>query len=92
MQEGIQKGREEGIREGIQKGIRKGREEGIKRGLKEALLSDIQTKFRKTPTSIKKEIMRIDDVDRLRLLKKEVIKSKTLKEFEKKLKSLDNSR
>ncbi|MDW8087902.1 MAG: hypothetical protein RMJ45_07960, partial [Candidatus Calescibacterium sp.] len=80
----------------MQKGIRKGREEGIiegiKRGLKEALLSDIQTKFRKTPTSIKKEIMRIDDVDRLRLLKKEVIKSKTLKEFEKKLKSLDNSR
>ncbi|MCS7213704.1 MAG: hypothetical protein NZ927_05740 [Candidatus Calescibacterium sp.] len=78
-----QEGKQEGLEEGIQ--------QGIKKGLREALLLDIRIKFGKISKSIKKEIMRIDDVNKLRLLKKEVIKSKTLKEFEKKLKSINNS-
>ncbi|MCX7735000.1 MAG: hypothetical protein N2254_09630, partial [bacterium] len=96
MQEGIQKGRKEGVqkgrKEGIREGIKKGIMEGIRKGLKEALLSDVKFKFGRVSKLIKKEIMQIDDINKLRFLKKEVLKSRTLKEFEKKLKSADRGR
>ncbi|MDW8087761.1 MAG: hypothetical protein RMJ45_07250, partial [Candidatus Calescibacterium sp.] len=66
--------------------------EGVKKGLKEALVSVIQVKFGKISKSIKKEIMEIDDVDKLRFLKREIMKAKTLKEFEKKLRTIKHSR
>ncbi|MDW8086504.1 MAG: hypothetical protein RMJ45_00765, partial [Candidatus Calescibacterium sp.] len=77
--------------EGKQKGLEEGIQKGRKEGLKEALLFAIRIKFGKISRSIKKEIIHIDDVDKLRLLKKEVIKARTLKEFEKKIKSVNHS-
>ncbi|MCX7734212.1 MAG: Rpn family recombination-promoting nuclease/putative transposase [bacterium] len=90
--EGIQKGRKEGIREGIRKGIKQGIIEGMKKGLKEAILSVIKVKFGKTPSSIRKVIMHTDDIDKLRLMKKEILRSKTLKEFEIKIRSTNHDR
>ncbi|MCS7214333.1 MAG: hypothetical protein NZ927_08995, partial [Candidatus Calescibacterium sp.] len=60
--------------------------------LKEGLLSAIEVKFGKTPSSIRKVIMHTDDIDKLRSLKKELLKAKTLKEFERKLRSTNNNR
>ncbi|MCS7213834.1 MAG: Rpn family recombination-promoting nuclease/putative transposase [Candidatus Calescibacterium sp.] len=93
-QEGLEKGMKEGLEKGIQKGIQKGRKEGIKeglrRGLKEALLYDIRFKFGKVSLSIKKRIMQIDDIEKLRFLKRLVLKARTLKEFEEKFKSINH--
>ncbi|MCS7213035.1 MAG: hypothetical protein NZ927_02265 [Candidatus Calescibacterium sp.] len=79
---------QEGKQEGIQKWIQEGTRRGIKEGTREALLLDIRTKFSKVPGLIRKEIEGIEDVNRLRILKSEVVKSRTLKEFERKLRSL----
>ncbi|MCS7213391.1 MAG: hypothetical protein NZ927_04130 [Candidatus Calescibacterium sp.] len=88
---GIQEGRKEGIREGIRKGIKQGIIEGMKKGLKEAILSVIKVKFGKTPSSIRKVIMHTDDIDKLRLMKKEILRSKTLREFEKRIRSMNHN-
>jgi predicted transposase YdaD len=67
-------GREEGLKEGERIGIVK----GLKEGLKEGILGIIQVKFGSSKVKqIKNLLDKINDIKRLKKIKKEVIKSET---------------
>jgi len=87
-------GFEEGKKAGEEKGILKGKKEGVREGLKEAILLDFELKFgngelRKNKINeLKKLLSEIDDIRRLRRIKKLIFSAKTPDEFIKKIKSL----
>jgi predicted transposase YdaD len=71
-------GREEGLKEGERIGIVK----GLKEGLKEGILGIIQVKFGSSKVKqIKNLLDKINDIKRLKKIKKEVIKSETWEDF-----------
>jgi predicted transposase YdaD len=92
-QKGFEKGKKEGLREGEKRGIVKGLEKGEKRGLikglKKAILLDVKLKFGSQKVEqIKSLLDKINDINRLEKIKKEVIKSEKWDDF---LKALKNS-
>jgi hypothetical protein len=81
-------GKEEGLKEGKQKGLKEGEKRGIEKGLKEglkrAILVDIKLKFGSQKVrQIKKLLDKINDINRLEKIKKEVIISETWEDFSK---------
>jgi predicted transposase YdaD len=71
-------GKEEGEKEGEQRGIVK----GLKEGLKEGILGIIQVKFGSSKAKLIKSLLdRVNDINRLEKIKKEVIKAKTWDDF-----------
>jgi predicted transposase YdaD len=89
-------GREEGIKEGIKEGERrglvKGLKEGLIKGLKEAILLDIQLKFgSQKEKQIKNILDKVNDINRLKKIKKEVIKAENWEDFSKVFRKLSFS-
>jgi predicted transposase YdaD len=89
-------GREEGIKEGIKEGERrglaKGLKEGLIKGLKEAILLDIQLKFgSQKEKQIKNLLDKVNDINRLKKIKKEVIKAENWEDFSKVFRKLSFS-
>jgi hypothetical protein len=89
-------GREEGIKEGIKEGERrglvKGLKEGLIKGLKEAILLDIQLKFgSQKEKQIKNILDKVNDIKRLKKIKKEVIRAENWKDFSKVFRKLSFS-
>jgi predicted transposase YdaD len=85
-------GKEEGLKEGEQrgliKGLKQGKQEGLKEGLKEGILGIIQVKFGSSKAKLIKNLLdKINDINRLEKIKKEVIKAKTWDDFIKLLKN-----
>jgi hypothetical protein len=77
-------GKEEGLKEGKQKGLKEGEKRGIEKGLKRAILVDIKLKFGSQKVrQIKKLLDKINDINRLEKIKKEVIISETWEDFSK---------
>jgi hypothetical protein len=81
-------GKQEGLREGEKRGIVKGLEQGEKRGiikgLKKAILLDIQLKFGSSKAKqIKNLLDKINDINRLEKIKKEVIRAENWEDFTK---------
>jgi predicted transposase YdaD len=81
-------GKEEGLKEGKQKGLKEGEKRGIEKGLKEglkrAILVDIKLKFGSQKVrQVKKLLDKINDINRLEKIKKEVIISETWEDFSK---------
>jgi flagellar biosynthesis/type III secretory pathway protein FliH len=81
-------GKEEGLKEGKQKGLKEGEKRGIEKGLKEglkrAIVVDIKLKFGSQKVrQIKKLLDKINDINRLEKIKKEVIISETWEDFSK---------
>ena len=75
-------GKEEGLKEGEQRGIVKGLKQGKKEGLKEGILGIIQVKFGSSKAKLIKNLLdKINDINRLEKIKKEVIKAKTWDDF-----------
>jgi len=71
-------GREEGLKEGLKEGERIGIVKGLKEGLKEGILGIIQVKFGSSKVKQVKNLLdKINDIKRLKKIKKEVIKSET---------------
>jgi predicted transposase YdaD len=94
-QKGFEKGKKEGLREGekrgIVKGLEKGEKRGILKGLKKAILLDVELKFGSSKArQIKNLLDKINDINRLEKIKKEVIKSEKWDDFFKALKTLNS--
>jgi predicted transposase YdaD len=82
-------GKEEGLKEGEQRGIEKGKQEGLKEGLRKAILLDIEVKFGISKVrQIKRLLDKMNEIDKLEKLKKELIRAKTWEDF---VKSVKNS-
>jgi predicted transposase YdaD len=79
-----------GEKEGEKRGIEKGKQEGLKEGLKKAILVDIEEKFGISKTRrIKKLLDKINEINRLEKIKREVIRAKTWEDF---VRSIKNSK
>ena len=75
-------GEKEGEKRGIVKGLEKGEKRGIIKGLKKAILLDVQLKFGSSKArQIKKLLDKINNINRLEKIKKEVIKSENWEDF-----------
>jgi len=79
----------EGLKEGEQRGIEKGKQEGLKEGLRKAILLDIEAKFGISKVrQIKRLLDKMNEIDKLEKVKKELIRAKTWEDF---VKSIKNS-
>jgi len=88
LKEGEQMGLVKGLKEGEKRGLEKGKKEGLKegliKGLKEAILLDIQLKFgSQKEKQIKNLLDKVNDIKRLKKIKKEVIKAENWEDFSK---------
>jgi predicted transposase YdaD len=91
-QKGFEKGKKEGLKEGEQRRIIKGLKQGKQEGLKEGILGIIQVKFGSSKAKlIKKLLDKINDINRLEKIKKEVIKAETWEDFSKVFRKLSFS-
>jgi hypothetical protein len=93
LKEGEQRGLVKGLKEGEKRGLEKGKKEGLKegliKGLKKAVLLDIQLKFgSQKAKQIKNLLDKINDINHLEKIKKEVIRAETWENF---VKSIKNS-
>jgi predicted transposase YdaD len=85
---GKEEGEKEGEKRGIVKGLEKGEKRGIIKGLKKAILLDIKFKFGSPKAAQIKNILdKINDINRLEKIKKEVIRAKSWEDFIKVLKN-----
>jgi len=88
-EEGLKEGKQEGLKEGEKRGIEKGKQEGLKEGLKKAILVDIEEKFGISKArQIKKLLVKINEINRLEKIKREVIRAERWENF---VKSIKNS-
>jgi predicted transposase YdaD len=90
---GKEEGLKEGLKEGEQRGIIKGKQEGLKEGLRKAILLDIEAKFGISKVrQIKRLLDKMNEIDKLEKVKKELIRAKTWEDFVKSIKkSIKNS-
>ena len=96
-QKGFEKGKKEGLKEGEQrgliKGIKQGKQEGLKEGLKEGILGIIQVKFGSSKAKLIKNLLdKINDINRLEKIKKEVIRAENWDDFIKVFRNRRNHR
>jgi flagellar biosynthesis/type III secretory pathway protein FliH len=86
---GKEEGLKEGLKEGEQRGIEKGKQEGLKEGLRKAILLDIEAKFGISKVrQIKRLLDKMNEIDKLEKVKKELVRAKTWEDF---VKSIKNS-
>jgi len=82
-------GKEEGLKEGEQRGLVKGEKRGLVKGLKEAILVGIQLRFGdQKAKKIRNFLEKIDDLNHLKKIKREVIRAENWENF---VKSIKNS-
>jgi predicted transposase YdaD len=75
-------GEEEGEKRGFAKGKQEGLKEGLREGLKKAILLDTEAKFGLSKArKIKKLLEKINEINRLKKIKREIIKAKTWDDF-----------
>ena len=80
--EGEKRGIVKGLKEGEKRGLVKGLKEGLKEGLKKAILLDVKLKFgSQKAEQIKSLLDKINDINRLEKIKKEVIKAENWQDF-----------
>jgi predicted transposase YdaD len=88
-EEGLKEGKQDDLKEGEKRGIEKGKQEGLKEGLKKAILVDIEEKFGISKArQIKKLLVKINEINRLEKIKREVIRAESWENF---VKSIKNS-
>jgi len=92
LKEGERRGIVKGLKEGERRGLAKGLKEGLIKGLKKAILLGIQLKFGSSKAKqIKKLLDKINDIKRLKKIKKEVIKAENWEDFSKVFRKLSFS-
>jgi predicted transposase YdaD len=75
-------GKEEGLKKGLKEGLKEGEQRGIIKGLKEGILMVVQVRFGSTKAKrIKNLLDKINDINRLERIKKELIKAKSWEDF-----------
>jgi predicted transposase YdaD len=81
-------GEEEGEKRGFEKGKQEGLKEGLREGLKKAILLDAEAKFGfSNARKIKKLLDKINEINRLGKIKREIIKAKTWDDFVRSIKN-----
>jgi len=89
FEKGVEKGRAEGIKEGEIKGLLKGERKGKIEGLKEAILLGVEIKFGKNKVGlVRRKIEGINSIEKLKVIKSEVLKASSLEEFLKSIQKL----
>jgi len=88
-EEGLKEGLKEGEQKGIIKGLKEGEKRGIVKGLKEAILVGTRLRFgNQKAKQIRNFLEKIDDLNRLKKIKREVIRAESWENF---VKSIKNS-
>jgi flagellar biosynthesis/type III secretory pathway protein FliH len=78
------RGKEEGLKEGRQEGLK----EGLIKGLREGIFGIVQAKFGSQKAKLIKNLLeKINDINHLKKIKKEVIRAETWEDFIKFLKN-----
>jgi flagellar biosynthesis/type III secretory pathway protein FliH len=86
---GEEEGEKRGFEKGKQEGLKEGLKEGLREGLKKAILLDAEAKFGSSKArKIKKLLDKINEINRLEKIKREIIKAKTWDDF---VRSIKNS-
>jgi uncharacterized protein YuzE len=81
---GLKEGEKRGIVKGLKEGEKRGLAKGLKEGLKKAILLDIKLKFGSPKAKqIKNLLDKINDINHLEKIKKEVIRAETWEDFSK---------
>jgi hypothetical protein len=89
---GEKEGEKRGILKGLKEGEKRGERRGLIKGLKKAILLGIQLKFGSSKAKqIKKLLDKINDINRLEKIKKEVIKAENWEDFVKVFRKLSFS-
>ena len=71
-----------GEKEGEQRGFEKGKREGLKEGLKEGILGIVQAKFGSQKAKLIKNLLdKINDISRLKKIKRKIIEAKNWDDF-----------
>jgi hypothetical protein len=84
LKEGEKRGLVKGLKEGEKRGIVKGLKEGLIKGIKKAILLDVKLKFGSPKAKrIKNFLDKINDINHLEKIKKEVIRAETWEDFSK---------
>jgi flagellar biosynthesis/type III secretory pathway protein FliH len=79
---GKEEGLKEGLKEGEQRGLVKGEKRGLVKGLKEAILVGIQLRFGdQKAKQIRNFLEKIDDLNHLKKIKREVIRAENWEDF-----------
>jgi len=79
---GEEEGEKRGFAKGKQEGLKEGLKEGLREGLKKAILLDAEAKFGLSKArKIKKLLDKINEINRLGKIKREIIKAKTWEDF-----------
>jgi hypothetical protein len=93
LKEGEKRGIVKGLEKGEKRGILKGLKKGLIKGLKKAILLDVKLKFGiPKAEQIKNLLDKINDINRLEKIKKEVIKAEKWDDFFKVFKNRRNHR
>jgi predicted transposase YdaD len=75
---------------GKEEGLKEGKQEGLREGLKKAILLDAEAKFGISKArQIKKLLAKINEINRLEKIKREVIRTESWENF---VKSIKNSK
>ncbi len=72
FKKGIQQGNQEGLQKGIQEGIQKGIQKGLIEGLKLFIKNIVVTKFNKESIPFFNKIDSIDDINKLKKIRRKV--------------------
>jgi predicted transposase YdaD len=84
LKEGLKEGEQRGLVKGEKRGLVKGLKEGLIKGLKKAILLDVKLKFGSPKAKrIKNFLDKINDINHLEKIKKEVIRAETWEDFSK---------
>jgi hypothetical protein len=84
LKEGLKEGEQRGLVKGEKRGIVKGLKEGLIKGIKKAILLDVKLKFGSPKAKrIKNFLDKINDINHLEKIKKEVIRAETWEDFSK---------
>jgi predicted transposase YdaD len=88
---GEREGEKRGIAKGLKEGEKRGLVKGLKEGLKKAILLDVKLKFGSPKAAqIKSFLDKINNINRLEKIKKEVIRAENWDDFFKALKTLNS--
>ena len=78
---GIQKGRQVGRQEGRQEGLQQGLLQGLLQDARESIVEFLQARFGKVPAGLAQRISKIDDLEKLRELRRKAATVGSVKEF-----------
>ena len=83
IEQGVQQGIEQGVQQGIEQGVQQGIEQGTRKSLIEGILENLEVRFQAPNLgAIASRLANIDDVERLKALRRESVQTPSLSAFQ----------